>query len=86
MPIAFTYQWTRDGVPIVGATNYSYIPIGIDANHEIGCTVTAMNKAGNRAAASNTVQGILLPANQIAPTLSALPIPVNIAAPIIEPP
>jgi hypothetical protein len=39
-------QWTRDGVPIAGATGSTYVLTSADAGPRIGVTVTATNAAG----------------------------------------
>lgn len=53
---AFTYQWTRAGVNIGGATASSYTTVSADATHAVGCTVTATNTGGNASqASSNTI-------------------------------
>lgn len=41
-----TYQWTRDGVDISGATNNTYLLIAADADTLIGCEVTSTNASG----------------------------------------
>lgn len=55
----YTYQWTRDGVNIGGATSSTYVTQPADVGHAIGCTVTATGlQATNEVAAqasSNTI-------------------------------
>ena len=40
-PTSYTYQWLRDGSPIVGATSSTYVLDGADAAHTLRCAVTA---------------------------------------------
>jgi hypothetical protein len=40
-PTSYTYQWTRDSLPIIGATANTYTPIPADISTEIGVTVVA---------------------------------------------
>ena len=51
-----TYQWTRDGAAISGATAATYTVQTADAStpHKVGCTVTATNSNGSLSVASNT--------------------------------
>ena len=51
----YTYQWTRAGVNIGGATAATYTTVSADATHAVGCTVTATNTGGSAAQASNTI-------------------------------
>jgi hypothetical protein len=53
--ITYTYQWKRNGAPIIGASNFSYLLVDADINQSIKCTVTATNIEGNTRADSNTV-------------------------------
>lgn len=50
-PILFTYQWTRDGVDIAGATSQAYTLTGDDIGHEIDALVYATNNVGTSAPA-----------------------------------
>ncbi len=45
-PTGYTYQWSRDGTPIAGATGSSYKVQTGDEGLEITCTVTATNAKG----------------------------------------
>ncbi len=36
----FVYQWNRDGSPIPGATNATYVPVNDDAGHTLSVTIT----------------------------------------------
>lgn len=46
-PITLTYQWTRDGTNIAGATTASYTLVAADVpGHVITCVETATNAQG----------------------------------------
>lgn len=46
-PITLTYQWTRDGANITGATATSYTLVAADVpGHSIACVETATNAQG----------------------------------------
>ncbi len=51
----FAYAWLRDGVAIPGATANTYVVQSADEGNGITCRVTATNKYGSAAAASNTL-------------------------------
>jgi len=53
-----TYQWTRDGSNIGGATSSTYTTVSGDSGHNVGCTVTATGQQATNetaTASSNTV-------------------------------
>jgi Pro-kumamolisin, activation domain/Putative Ig domain/Bacterial Ig-like domain (group 3) len=52
-PTRFTYQWRRDGTPIVGANSARYRVQAIDEGNTLTCTVTASNVAGVGAPATS---------------------------------
>ena len=54
-PITYSYQWSRNGTSISGATgsSYSIPPAGLNAL--FGCIVTATNAAGNASAPAATL-------------------------------
>lgn len=54
-PFTFTYQWTRGGVDISGATNSTYVLVGADDGESIRCDVTATNNEGSDTASSNAI-------------------------------
>lgn len=54
-PTSFTYQWTRGGTNIAGATASSYTFVSGDIGALIACVVTATNADGNGTAASNSL-------------------------------
>lgn len=55
LPISYTYQWRRNGVPILGATSTTYTLTNADGGFNITCVVTATNPIGATAASSNTI-------------------------------
>lgn len=73
LPITYTYQWTRNGVNIAGATNATYLAAAADLGTNTFCKVTATNAVNNAVAASNT----------IGPIEPALEAPVNVTPPAV---
>jgi hypothetical protein len=70
-PTGYTYQWSRNGSAISGATTNSYTLVAADVGASIFCTVTASNASGSSAASSNAVTPIdLAPVNTLAPAIS----------------
>lgn len=67
----FTYQWTRNGSNISGATSSSYLLVSDDYNTSVRCVVTATNIVAAVSANSNavTIAGTV-PVNTVAPTIS----------------
>jgi hypothetical protein len=61
-PLAFAYQWKRDGAVIAGATGATYVVGTADLGHSLTCAVTASNAAGAAAAQSQAI-AIALPSN-----------------------
>lgn len=60
--ISYAYQWKRDGSPIGGATNSTYVLTASDTSAiTFLCTVTATNTAGSATADSNNMAGLLPP-------------------------
>lgn len=56
------YQWKRDGAPITGATNASYLLDSADLGATITCTVTVINSGGRTRANSNSLGPVVTPA------------------------
>lgn len=52
-PTGFSVQWTRNGVPIAGATGPTYAVVSDDLGATISVEVTATNAAGSSAPASS---------------------------------
>jgi len=44
----YTYQWKRNGVPIVGAKNFKYVLTEADSNAYVSCYVTKKQGNGSR--------------------------------------
>lgn len=55
VPMAFSYQWLRDGVAIPGANFDTYLLVGDDEGADISCAVTATNDAASVTATSAEV-------------------------------
>jgi len=71
-PITYTYQWQRNGSPILGETSSTYTIVAADSAANITCVVTATNTIGSASATSNTitVQTFTAPVNTVAPVVS----------------
>jgi hypothetical protein len=69
-PAAYHYKWSRDGVPLIGATGPTYEVAPADAGHGLSCTVTATNAAG----ASHTASAQVAVALTVS---SACPVPTG---------
>lgn len=59
-PLSYTYQWYRDGGPIPGATNPTYLCTTADEFANISMTVTVTNAAGSVSASSPVYSTILV--------------------------
>lgn len=46
IPISYSYQWTRAGVDISGATSSTYATVVADVGNAVACKVTATNNRG----------------------------------------
>jgi hypothetical protein len=57
-PISYSYQWKRNGSPILGAISSTYLLVAADADTNITCTVTATNTKGSSSSNSNTISVI----------------------------
>lgn len=58
---SFVFQWTRDGVPIVGATASTYVLQAADDLRNIACAVMAINAHGRSTAISNVINTFVPP-------------------------
>lgn len=54
VPTSYTYQWTRAGSDISGATSSTYTTVAADAESVIGVKVRATNQRGNTTTSSTT--------------------------------
>jgi PKD repeat protein len=54
-PLAYAYQWDRDGVAIAGATEAAYTITAADAGRSLTCVVTAKNAVSSISAHSGPV-------------------------------
>ncbi|MCA1689724.1 MAG: hypothetical protein LC720_04550, partial [Actinobacteria bacterium] len=61
-PIAYTYEWAGDGIPIAGAVSSTHKLAATDVAQAIGCTVTATNAAGSAPAQSDKLLVTAAPA------------------------
>jgi hypothetical protein len=69
-PTNYSYQWWRDGTPIIGATGSSHRVVALDEGSTIGCVVSAGTSAGTSAGrASNSVR-IRMPTVRRCPAVS----------------
>jgi hypothetical protein len=59
VPQTYSYQWLRDGGPIVGAVAPEYVVQSVDQGHALACLVTATNAGGS---AGVTSPGVAIPA------------------------
>ena len=57
-PIAFAYQWRRDGAAIPGATAATYLCVTADTGAALSVTVTGSNGAGASSATSLPTQAV----------------------------
>jgi len=55
LPITYSYQWKRDFIDILGATNSTYTTVLADSGEKIRCIVTATNIVGSASASSNSI-------------------------------
>ncbi len=53
--LTYAYQWLRDGVAILGATNATYVPTSDDTGHTLSVRVTASNDVGSASATSASI-------------------------------
>jgi hypothetical protein len=67
-PIAFSYEWLRDGSAIDGATQTTYIVQPTDQGHELACQVKATNRAGGATARSYALNVPPSPALNVPPS------------------
>jgi len=79
----FAFQWLRDGSPIGGADDQTYVPVPSDGGHSLTCRVTATNPGGSAAANSNTVN---VPPVIIDPAPTPTPTPTPTVQPSRRPP
>jgi hypothetical protein len=70
-PVAFAYQWLRDGSAIGGATNSTFALTDADVGHGVSLQVTATNSYGQQTvtSAAATVSGGVAPSNTSPPTI-----------------
>jgi hypothetical protein len=54
-PISYSYQWKRNGSPILGAISSTYLLVAADGGTNITCAVTATNTKGSSSSNSNTI-------------------------------
>jgi hypothetical protein len=79
LPIAYTYQWKRNGVNIGGATSNTYLLALADLTTTITVVITAINAAGSTGATSTGVGPITYPpaTARSAMLLGQVPVVVN---------
>ena len=69
-PTGYTYQWTRNGGNISGATSSTYLTVTADGGTSVGCVVRATNAISSNSASSNVLAILGVPANTAAPVAS----------------
>lgn len=62
-PVAFSYQWKRNGVGVPGATADTYVLVEADQGTTVTCVVTASNEKG--ATPAEAAEGFAVPAGPI---------------------
>ncbi len=60
-PTRFSYQWSRNGTPIVAATSRTYRVQAIDEGNTLTCTVIAANVAGSTAPSTSASVTVAVP-------------------------
>jgi hypothetical protein len=60
-PYDFSYQWSRDGVSIPGATSDAYTIVPIDEGSRLSCTVIAIGVTGNSLPAKSLPVNVRIP-------------------------
>jgi hypothetical protein len=60
-PTRYSYQWSRDGTAIQGASDPVYTVQTIDEGSSLSCAVSAANAAGTSAAATSAVVDVAVP-------------------------
>jgi hypothetical protein len=60
-PQRYSYVWSLDGTPIVGATSSQYNVATIDEGGTLTCTVTASNQAGTGSTATSAAVTVAVP-------------------------
>lgn len=75
-PITYTYLWLRNGTPITGETNSTYVVAVADIGYPLSCQVTATNSFGTNSATSNATSNAYAnaPTNTVAPAVTGTPI------------
>jgi hypothetical protein len=71
-PTTYTYQWSRAGTPIGGATSSTYVPVSADVGNTLTVSVIATNSGGSSFAATSVASATVIPA-QAVPVNTALP-------------
>jgi hypothetical protein len=71
--ITYTYQWTRNTVPISGAVGSTYQLVTADAARTIRCRVLATNAVAAVPAFSNGLVAGTAPVNTVTPVISGTP-------------
>lgn len=74
-PTSYSYQWKRDGVPIIGASSSSYTVVSADVGHTLIASVTATNGSGSASVDSAPTAAVTSgnPVNTVAPVVSGTP-------------
>jgi hypothetical protein len=74
LPLTYSYQWLRNGVPINAANNDAYTTVTEDEETNVSCQVIASNAAGLDSAVSNSILVLFEDPNDSGIDITSLPV------------